>query len=101
MDYRHEPVWIGSKPIPSLGMTIAMKRNLMQSFDNQKFGTIQQDVAYCEIDGQELKMDVYYPAAGGPWPCMVFVHGGGWSEGDKAPLAVVPTEAGILVVSIN
>lgn len=75
----------------------------MKPFDVQKYGTSAQDVTYCEIDGQELKMDVHYPSSGGPWPCMIFVHGGGWSEGegDKAPLAVIPTDAGILVVSIN
>lgn len=73
----------------------------MEPFDTQKYGTTAQDVTFCEIDGQKLKMDVYYPSSGGPWPCLIFVHGGGWSEGDKAPLAVIPTEAGILVVSIN
>jgi acetyl esterase/lipase len=73
----------------------------MQQFDSARYGTIAQDVTYCEVDGQELKMDVYFPPSGGPWPCMVFVHGGGWTEGDKTPMAVVPTEAGILVVSIN
>lgn len=73
----------------------------MQPFDAKKYGTTAQDVIYCENDGQERKMDVYYPSSGGPWPCMIFIHGGGWSEGDKAPLPVVPTAAGILVVSIN
>jgi acetyl esterase/lipase len=73
----------------------------MTPFDTAKYGTIAQDVTYHEMDGQELKMDVYIPPSGGPWPCMIFVHGGGWTEGDKAPMAVVPTEAGILVVSIN
>ena len=46
-------------------------------------------------------MDVYYPSSGGPWPGVIFVHGGGWTEGDKAPLPVVPTASGYLVVSIN
>jgi acetyl esterase/lipase len=73
----------------------------MQPFDTTKYGTIVQDVTYCEIDGQELKMDLYFPSAGGAWPCMIFVHGGGWTEGDKAPMPIVPTAAGILVVSIN
>jgi acetyl esterase/lipase len=77
------------------------KRYIMQSFDPAKYGTIDPDVPYCQIDGLELKMDVYFPSSGGPWPCMLFVHGGGWTEGDKAPMPVVPTEAGLLVVSIN
>ncbi|MBN1936717.1 MAG: alpha/beta hydrolase [Anaerolineae bacterium] len=73
----------------------------MTAFDPAKLGAIEQDVTYCKMDGHELKMDVYYPASSGPWPGLVFVHGGGWTEGDKAPLPVIPTAAGYLVVSIN
>jgi acetyl esterase/lipase len=73
----------------------------MTAFDTGKYGKMLQDVTYREIDGQALKLDVYFPSTGGPWPGMIFVHGGGWTEGDKAPMAVVPAEAGILVVSIN
>jgi len=73
----------------------------MPLFDTAKYGTVARDVTYCEIDGLAQQMDIYYPSAGGPWPCAVFVHGGGWSEGDKAPLPVVPAWDGLLVVSIN
>jgi acetyl esterase/lipase len=73
----------------------------MTEFDTTKYGTVQQNVTYAAVDGQELKMDLYYPTAGGPWPGLVFVHGGGWSEGDKAPLPFVPPHAGLLVASIN
>ncbi len=73
----------------------------MPEFDTTKLGTTEQDVVYCQMDGIELKMDVYYPASVGPWPGLIFIHGGGWTEGDKAPLAVNPAEAGFLVVSIN
>lgn len=73
----------------------------MREFDPAKYGTIDRDVAYSSIDGLELKMDVYYPASGGPWPGLIFVHGGGWQEGDKSPLAVNPAEAGFLTASIN
>ncbi len=73
----------------------------MTTFDPAKLGIMEQDVTYCTIDGHELKMDVYYPSSGGPWPGVIFVHGGGWMEGDKAPLPMVPTASGYLVVSIN
>jgi len=71
------------------------------TFDTSKLGTAEHDLTYTMIDRQPLLMDVYYPGSGGPWPGMVFVHGGGWVEGDKAPMAMVPTDAGFLVVSIN
>ena len=73
----------------------------MTAFDNTKLGTTEQDVTYNTVDGHELAMDVYYPTSGGPWPGVVFVHGGGWTEGDKAPLPMVPTASGYLVVSLN
>lgn len=43
----------------------------------------QYDLTYCEIEGEELKLDLYRPAGTGPFPVGVFVHGGGWVSGDK------------------
>jgi len=71
----------------------------MPNFDGSKRGTVARDVTYAIMDGRELKMDVYYPKSRGPWKGLIFIHGGGWSEGDKSPLAVVPP--GYLVTSIN
>lgn len=65
------------------------------------------DVTYCTMDGVELKMDLYYPAEGtGPYPVAMYVHGGGWSKGDKAEGAgakeILPLQsAGFLVVAVN
>lgn len=71
----------------------------MTIFDAKKRGTIEKDVTYASIAGTDLKMDVYYPKSRGPWRGLIFIHGGAWSEGDKAPLTVVPP--GFLVTSIN
>ena len=49
-------------------------------------------------------MDVYVPDAGGPWPALVYVHGGSWMHGDKSEaglFASMMTAQGYLVVSIN
>ncbi len=47
-------------------------------------GGIQRDVTYCTVDGVDLKMDVILPKhVSGPAPLAVFIHGGGWSSGDK------------------
>ncbi len=65
------------------------------------------DVTYCTMDGVELKMDLYYPSDGaGPFAVTMYVHGGGWSSGDKAQQAgiiEIPElqKAGFLVVSVN
>jgi acetyl esterase/lipase len=74
---------------------------MMKTFNPARYGTIEKDIVYGVDDVQAQRMDVYYPAAGGPWPGLVFVHGGGWSGGDKAPMPIVPTDSGFLVVSIN
>ncbi|WP_165071233.1 alpha/beta hydrolase [Paludisphaera rhizosphaerae] len=44
----------------------------------------EKDVAYREVDGETLKLDIARPKDGdGPFPCVVFIHGGGWRAGDK------------------
>lgn len=61
------------------------------------------DVAYCTADPAQ-KMDVYFPDSGGPWPAVIYVHGGSWMRGDKAEaimFAANMTVQGYLVVSIN
>jgi acetyl esterase/lipase len=73
----------------------------MAPIDTATFGTFEQDITYCTVDGLDLKLDLYTPTAGGPWPGLIFVHGGAWTEGDKAPLPLNPAEAGYLVASIN
>jgi acetyl esterase/lipase len=49
-------------------------------------------------------MDVYFPESGGPWPALLYVHGGGWMHGDKSEagmFAQLMTSQGYLVVSVN
>jgi len=44
----------------------------------------QKDVLYATMDGQEQRLDIAWPNGPGPFPLIVFIHGGGWSSGDKA-----------------
>jgi len=49
-------------------------------------------------------MDIYFPAEGGRWPTVVYVHGGSWMRGDKLEalmFANILTSQGYLVVSVN
>jgi acetyl esterase/lipase len=54
------------------------------TFDASKFGTAQLDLTYCTPDDIPQYMDLYFPQSGGPWPVLLYVHGGSWREGDKA-----------------
>ena len=56
------------------------------------------------LDASPQKMDVYFPDSGGPWPALVYVHGGSWMHGDKSEAVMFArgmTSQGYLVVSIN
>jgi acetyl esterase/lipase len=65
---------------------------------------VEWDLAYATVDGSELCLDIYRPADPGT-PVVVYVHGGGWTRGDKrgdgarrlAPLAA----HGVTVVSVD
>ena len=47
---------------------------------------VQIDLVYCTAsDGVKLTMDLYRPAqASAPAPLVVYIHGGGWTGGDKS-----------------
>lgn len=61
------------------------------------------NVTYCNVDPAQM-MDIYFPASGGPWRTLVYVHGGSWMHGDKSEAAMfahLMTSLDYLVVSIN
>ncbi len=53
--------------------------------DSTKLGKVERDVTYCAPEGVAQKLDIYYPkkSDGKPAPVAVYVHGGGWTKGDK------------------
>ncbi len=69
-----------------------------------RYGEVLTDIAYCNTDAASQRMDVYFPDAGGPWPALVYVHGGAWMRGDKSEAALFArgmTDQGYVVVSLN
>jgi len=64
---------------------------------------VKKDIIYATVDGIDLKLDFYLPEKGdGPFPLVVWIHGGGWRSGDKANCQALPLlEYGFATASIN
>ncbi|MDG2255264.1 MAG: alpha/beta hydrolase [Opitutaceae bacterium] len=44
-----------------------------------------KNLVYAKYDDRELTLDLYQPKTGkGPFPAVVFIHGGGWYKGDPS-----------------
>ncbi|HEY1186435.1 MAG TPA: alpha/beta hydrolase [Gemmata sp.] len=50
--------------------------------------TTEKNVVYDTIDKQELLLDISAPKEGGPYPCIVLLHGGAWVAGSRKDLSV-------------
>lgn len=46
---------------------------------------IVKDIVYSQRDGEDVSLDAYLQPSPGSHPAAVFVHGGGYVAGDKAP----------------
>ncbi|MDM5333196.1 alpha/beta hydrolase [Ureibacillus composti] len=56
-------------------------------------------------DGEEIRLRIYTPEGEGPFPVLVYYHGGGWVigsvEGFEAANRLVATEGNVVVVSVD
>lgn len=62
------------------------------------------NVVYATVGGRDLMLDLYIPESEpGPYPVMIWIHGGGWSGGTNAsPAFVRPlASAGVAVASVQ
>jgi acetyl esterase/lipase len=72
-----------------------------------KLGTVDYDITYATINDTALMMDIHYPTtATSPVPAIIYVHGGGWTAGDKGSgtsIEFIPelVSRGYLVAAIN
>jgi acetyl esterase/lipase len=73
------------------------------TFAPAKLGGSDLDVTYCTPNGLPQKLDLYYPKSGGPWPVLIYIHGGSWRENDKSEGEGwrYLNDSGILVGSLN
>jgi acetyl esterase/lipase len=91
---------------PTITPTGILKSNSDQAIQID-FQNIKRDIVYGQSGSQELKLDLYYPAdLSGKKPVVIFIHGGGWSTGDKGNLQgqgdfPALLRAGFIIASIN
>jgi len=99
-------------PIPTSANMPLVKKKPTQTPISEDSPTISpgmelKDITYCITSGVELKMDLHYPdEVETLLPVIVYVHGGGWTGGDKASGAgfrflPVLRERGYLTISVN
>jgi acetyl esterase/lipase len=63
-----------------------------------------RDLAYGNGSHERQKLDVYAPAGAKDRPVVVWIHGGGWSKGDKSQMTLKPrtfVERGYVFVAPN
>ena len=64
-----------------------------------------RDIEYARVGNKSLKLDLYLPEGQGPFPLIIWVHGGGWTSGDKSLSAnssqIRQTTRGYAVASVN
>ena len=49
------------------------------------WGELRTDIEFARPGGKPLAMDAFVPEGKGPFPAVIWVHGGGFTAGDKAP----------------
>jgi acetyl esterase/lipase len=86
--------WLAVAAIASLGCTSTIERAgvaLLYDETEHPAAFSRLDVPYVEGDSAALdkqSLDLFWPepeaARDSPWPTVIFVHGGGWSFGDRA-----------------
>lgn len=67
-------------------------------------GEFHEAVLLREVDGERVVVDVVVPKGDGPFPVLVYVHGGGWFMGSLESYRLLAhrfAEAGFLVVNVG
>lgn len=68
-------------------------------------GRVKTDIEYSQVAGESLRLDAFVPEGQGPFPAVIFVHGGGWSAGTRTggndPLFAPVAERGMAWFTIS
>ena len=81
-----------------------MERNTPTYAPDRRFDFESHDIAYIDTPQETWMATVRQPLGPGPFPALLFVHGGVWSGGDRTAGAFVQdalAASGLVVVSID
>ncbi|MEW6126085.1 MAG: alpha/beta hydrolase [Acidobacteriota bacterium] len=89
-----------------VGLIITTGFFSQEAVNAQSQPAVMRNIEYARVGSKSLLLDLYLPASGqGPFPLLVWIHGGGWVGGDKSlgssSLQVQQTARGYVVASIN
>jgi acetyl esterase/lipase len=73
--------FISASPNGSTAKAQNTNANLLPEITNC---TIQTGVSYVQDMNPFHKMNVYMPVGKGPFPAIIYIHGGGWIRGDRS-----------------
>jgi acetyl esterase/lipase len=98
-----------TKPAPAADASSNALRERVRERAEAKLediATIHRDVEFATPGGpghDPILLDLFVPKAGdGPFPLIIWVHGGGWQAGDKKPCpAAIMLRDGFAVASVN
>ncbi len=73
-------------PVAAQEKSKATKANSKPIEKIQEQITVRNDIEYAKVDDLRLKLNFYAPKSSSskPLPCIVWIHGGGWQNGDKS-----------------
>ena len=60
---------------------------------------IQENITYGKAGDTELKLDLARPEGDGPFPAIVFIHGGGWYQGNRQGYSSLQDESWTWITS--
>ncbi|WP_231189528.1 alpha/beta hydrolase [Haladaptatus sp. DYF46] len=98
---------MGAAPIPTLS---SLSPEGARQFSTQMFPTADdpepvEEVMELSITDEGIPIRVYVPAEEGPYPTLVYLHGGGWVIGDTAmydaTCRAITNAANCMVVSVD
>jgi len=73
-------------------------------FPPEKVSNYERDVVWASPGGRDILLDVSWPEGDGPFPVLVWIHGGGWEQFSKEAnegLARYITNRGYTVFNVN